>query len=200
MRATAGAVAWRFRYVESRVPPANAVGGAATAGAVAWRFRYVESRVPPACGLSCSPSSSGSWAGRRTRPTSSSPAASPAPSTRSGITPSSTSSGVSCARTRPSRIRTRTSLPICGARCTGWSRTDRAQRRSPGSWSRATGTSCLSPAVAERHGAAVGRTLPARRGGLIVLAVHLRRRRRTPSTPIDEDARERLQRIIEARD
>ena len=36
--------------------------------------------------------------------------------------------------------------------------------------------------------------------GLTVLAVHLRRRRRTPSTPIDEDARERLQRIIEARD
>ena len=33
--------------------------------------------------------------------------------------------------------------------------------------------------------------------GLAVLAVHLRRRRRTPEAPIDEDARERLRRIME---
>ena len=34
--------------------------------------------------------------------------------------------------------------------------------------------------------------------GLALLAVHLRRRRRAPATPIDEGARERLRRIIDA--
>ena len=36
--------------------------------------------------------------------------------------------------------------------------------------------------------------------GLAVLVVYLRRRRRSPAAPIDEEARERLRRIIEARD
>ena len=36
--------------------------------------------------------------------------------------------------------------------------------------------------------------------GLAVLAVHLRRRRRAPATPIGEEARERLRRIVEAGD
>ena len=36
--------------------------------------------------------------------------------------------------------------------------------------------------------------------GLAVLAVHLRRRRRAPEAPIDEDARERLRQIIDTGD
>ena len=36
--------------------------------------------------------------------------------------------------------------------------------------------------------------------GLAVLVAHLRRRRRAPAPPIDEDARERLRRIMEAED
>ena len=36
--------------------------------------------------------------------------------------------------------------------------------------------------------------------GLAVLVLHLRRRRRAPVKPIDEDARERLRRIMEAED
>ena len=36
--------------------------------------------------------------------------------------------------------------------------------------------------------------------GLVVLVVHLRRRRRTPKAPIDEGARERLRRIMGAED
>ena len=54
--ATAGAVAWRFRYAKSLIPPA-------TAGAVAWRFRYAKSRTPPATADAIAPDQRGGRTG-----------------------------------------------------------------------------------------------------------------------------------------
>ena len=54
--ATAGAVAWRFRYAKSLIPPA-------TTGAVAWRFRYAKSRPPPATADAIAPDQRGGRTG-----------------------------------------------------------------------------------------------------------------------------------------